>query len=441
MKLTSWGNYPVIDAKIRYFESIDTLEKFITSKQKFIPYGNGRSYGDQALHENVLVTKKYNYITHFDEKKGIMTCQCGVTLEEILNVVVPKGWFLPVTPGTKYITIGGAIASDVHGKNHHKDGTFCEYVLSFDIMLPNGKVITCSPKRNTELFNATCGGNGLTGIVVKATFSLKKIETAYIKQKAIRVKNIDELIHSLEENEHYTYAVAWIDCVSKGKHLGRGVLLLGEHASLNELNSKMKRNPLFLHKKKKINVPIFFPDFALNKLSIKMFNWLYYYKTPKVISESIIDYNTFFYPLDTIDKWNRIYGRRGFTQYQLVIPKKAGLEAVRSIVEKIANGGMGSFLAVLKTTGKYNGNYLSFPMEGYTLALDFAINNKLFSFFDELDELVMQYGGRLYSTKDVRMGAKFFKSSYPDINKFITMRKKINADKKIESLQSKRLEI
>jgi FAD/FMN-containing dehydrogenase len=172
-----------------------------------------------------------------------------------------------------------------------------------------------------------------------------------------------------------------------------------------------------------------------------MFNWLYYYKTPKVISESIIDYNTFFYPLDTIDKWNRIYGRRGFTQYQFVIPKKAGLEAVRSIVEKIANGGMGSFLAVLKTAGKYNGNYLSFPMEGYTLALDFAINDKLFSFLDELDELVMKYGGRLYSTKDVRMGARFFKSSYPDINKFITVRKKINADKKLESLQSKRLEI
>jgi len=202
MKLTSWGNYPVIDAKIDYFESIDTLEKFIISKQKFIPYGNGRSYGDQALYENVLVTKKYNYITHFDEKKGIMTCQCGVTLEEILDVIVPKGWFLPVTPGTKYITIGGAIASDVHGKNHHKDGTFCEYVLSFDIMLPNGNVITCSPKRNADLFNATCGGNGLTGIIVKATFSLKKIETAYIKQKTIKAKNVDELIHRLQENEH-----------------------------------------------------------------------------------------------------------------------------------------------------------------------------------------------------------------------------------------------
>lgn len=441
MKLTSWGNYPVIDAKIDYFESIDTLEKFIKSKQKFIPYGNGRSYGDQALYENVLVTKKYNYITHFDEKKGIMTCQCGVTLEEILDVIVPKGWFLPVTPGTKYITIGGAIASDVHGKNHHKEGTFCDHVHSFDIMLPNGSIVTCSRKKNSELFKATCGGNGLTGIILKATFSLKKIETAFIKQKTIRAKNIDELVCYLEENEKYTYAVAWIDCVSKGKKLGRGVLLLGEHAQLNDLNPKQKKNPLMIPKKKKINVPIFFPNFILNALTIKIFNFLYFNKTPKGISETIIDYHSFFYPLDAIENWNRIYGKRGFTQYQFVIPKKAGIEGLRTIMEAISNSRMGSFLAVLKTAGKHNGNYLSFPMEGYTLAMDFAMNKKLFSFLDELDDIIMRFSGRIYTTKDVRMGSQFFASSYPDIGKFMAVRKKIKADKLFESLQSKRLRI
>jgi len=441
MKLTAWGNYPIVDAQVDYLESVESLKNLILSKQKLIAYGNGRSYGDQALNERVIFTKKYNYITDFDSQKGMITCQCGVTLEEILDVIVPRGWFLQVTPGTKYITVGGAIASDVHGKNHHKEGTFCDHVMSFELMLPDGKVITCSRKNNPEIFKATCGGNGLTGVILKATFRLKKIESAYIKQRTIRAQNIEELINAIEDNEHYTYAVAWIDCVTKGKHLGRGVLLLGEHATVDDLPLKKRNNPLVLPKKKKLTVPIYFPNFTLNKFSIKAFNWLYYHKTPKGVSESIIDYNTFFYPLDAIDNWNRIYGTRGFTQYQFVIPKEAGHEAMRIIMEKITGSGMGSFLAVLKTAGKHNGNYLSFPMEGYTLALDFAIHKKLFAFLDELDELIMQYGGRLYTTKDVRMSSQFFKASYPDISKFMTIRKKLKANTLFESLQSKRLGI
>lgn len=441
MKLTAWGNYPVIEANTEELYSIEYAKKKFQQKTPFIPYANGRSYGDQALSENVLLTKRYNCITAFDAKNGIITCQCGVTLEEILEVVVPCGWFLPVTPGTKYITIGGAVASDVHGKNHHKEGTFCDHVISMDVMLPSGDIVRCSKKENLELFRATCGGNGLTGIILNATFKLKKIETAYIKQTSIRAKNLEELVRLIEENEDYTYAVAWIDCLSKGKNIGRGILLLGEHAHKNELSEKLKTNPLVLSKKKKISVPVYFPNVILNKFTIKLFNLLYYHKEPEGKREKIIDYNTFFYPLDAIDNWNRIYGRRGFTQYQFVIPKSAGLEGLRAIVEKISASGMGSFLAVLKTAGKHNGNYLSFPMEGYTLALDFAIHKKLFDFFNELDQLVAAYGGRIYTTKDVRMCGSFFKNTYPDVEKFIRLRKKLKSDTILQSLQSRRLGI
>ena len=442
MKLSSWGNYPVVDTTAVNLSTAGQMKNDIKGLNAVIPHANGRSYGDQALGEKVLLTRKYNYITDFDIKKGLITCQCGVTLDELLEVIVPKGWFLPVTPGTKYITVGGAIASDVHGKNHHKEGTFCDHIISFDLMLPDGTIIRCSKKENKEIFHATCGGNGLTGLVLKATFSLKPVETAYIKQRSIKAANIDELIKLLEENESYTYSVAWIDCVSTGKNLGRGVLLLGEHAKISDLmNKKQKVDPLVLNSKKKLNVPFYFPNIALNKLSIKMFNFLYYHKAGSGISDSIIDYNTFFYPLDAVDNWNRIYGKRGFTQYQFAVPKSVGTKGVREIVERISKNGMGSFLAVLKTFGPANENYLSFPMEGYTLALDFPIKKKLFPFFDELDRLVEEYGGRLYATKDVRMSGSFFRNSYPLYNKFNSIRKKIKADRKFKSIQSERLGI
>lgn len=442
MEMKGWGNYPIIDSRVETLDDISRIKKVLNDTAGVIPYGNGRSYGDQALGKHIIHTKEYNYITTFDEKKGVITCQCGVTLEDILNVSVPKGWFLYVTPGTKYITVGGAIASDVHGKNHHKEGTFCDHVQSFELMLPDGEVVICSKKLNKDLFHATCGGNGLTGIILNATFKLKPVETAYIKQRAIKAANIDELVKLIEENESYTYSVAWIDCVSKGKKLGRGILLLGEHALSSELMNKAhKKNSLFLKEKPMLNIPFYFPNFVLNKLSINIFNFLYYNKTGKGIHDSITDYNTFFYPLDAVDNWNRIYGKRGFTQYQFAIPKSVGIRGVREIVQKISDNGMGSFLAVLKTFGPANENYASFPMEGYTLALDFPIKKKLFSFFDELDWLVEESGGRLYTTKDVRMNGSFFKNGYPLLDKFTAVRKKIKADKKIKSIQSERLEV
>lgn len=442
MKFTAWGNYPVIEADTQVLKNIDQAKKIIKDNSTITPYGSGRSYGDQALSKNILLTNKYNYITAFDKIKGTITCQCGVTLEEILDVIVPEGWFLPVTPGTKFITTGGAIASDVHGKNHHKEGTFCDHVISMNLLLPSGEIKKCSRKDNSDIFHATCGGNGLTGLILDATFSLKPIETAYIKQRAIRASNIDELIKLLEENESYTYSVAWIDCVAGGKKLGRGILLLGEHAEKKDLPVKLlKDNPLVLKKKIRLTVPFYFPNFILNKFTINIFNFLYFNKTKRGITDSIIDYNSFFYPLDAINNWNRIYGKRGFTQYQFVVPRRIGTDGVKEIVERISKNGMGSFLSVLKIFGPANNNHLSFPMEGYTLALDFPIKKKLFPFFEELDKLVENYGGRLYATKDVRMDSGFFQRSYSGYKKFKSVIKKINSEKKFASIQSERLKI
>ncbi len=441
MKVTAWGNYPQIESEITHLRSIQQIQKELKNKESLIPMGMARSYGDSALNENIVLTKKFNRFLSFDEDKGILTCESGVTLEDILDVFVPRGWFLSVTPGTKFITVGGAIASDVHGKNHHVEGTFCNHVLSLDLMQPSGEIVTCSPSKNSKLFRATCGGNGLTGIIISATFKMKRIETAYIKQKILKAKNLYELVEFLEKNEHYTYTVAWVDCQARNKKMGRGYLMMGEHAVQNDLPKKMlKGNLLKLKEKNKLNIPVFLPNLVLNKLIIKIFNQLIYSTAPRE-NVSIIDYDSFFYPLDAITNWNRIYGKKGFTQYQFVIPKEVGIQGLSKIFKKISDEGMGSFLAVLKIAGAYNQNLLSFPTEGYTLALDFPITPGLFTFLNELDRMIMDYGGRLYLTKDVRMSPEMFQKGYPKWKEFMTIRKQIGADKKFHSLQSKRLEI
>lgn len=440
--MTAWGNYPKIESEVIHLRSVQQAQKEIETNDSIISMGMARSYGDSALSQNIIITRRFNYILDFDGEQGIVTCESGVTLKDLLNTFVPKGWFLPVTPGTKYITVGGAIASDVHGKNHHREGTFCDHLLLLELLLPSGDIIICSPTINSKIFRATCGGNGLTGIILRATFQMKRIETAYIRQRTIKAKNLGQMVELLEMNENYTYTVAWIDCMAKRNSLGRGVLFLGEHAEKVDLASeKLNGNPYIIKDHKKLNVPIFFPNFVLNKMSIESFNSLYYFKFPKDVHDCIVDYDTFFYPLDSIYNWNRIYGKRGFTQYQLVIPKSSGIKGVQRIIKRVSDKKMGSFLAVLKIFGKANGNLLSFPREGYTLTLDFPINRSLFSFLNDLDDVVLEYGGRLYLTKDVRMSARMFRMGYPNWKKFVAIRQDIEADNKFHTLQSRRLGI
>lgn len=435
--IANWGNYPVVESNEESFSFPDQLRQLMDEQTPFIPRGNGRCYGDASLAKRTISTLKYNKILSFDAAKGVFSCQSGLTLDQILEVIVPKGWFLPVTPGTKFITVGGAVASDVHGKNHHIDGSFSNHILEMDVTLSSRETLTCSPVMNPDLFEATCGGMGLTGIITRVSFQLKKMETSFIRQKQIKAANLEELIRLFETHQHYTYSVAWIDCLKKGAHFGRSILMLGEHALLTDLSEKQKQDPLRLPRKKQINFPFNLPSWVLNAFTVKAFNYLFYTKNFKKEINSVISYEPFFYPLDAILHWNRGYGKNGFVQYQFVLP----LEAKQGLVEilnQISDKGLGSFLAVLKVFGKQE-SIISFPKEGYTLALDFPVRPGLLAFLDELDLVVLRYGGRLYMSKDARMKPEVLQSGYPDLGKFKDIVRKYNPDGRIHSLQSDRL--
>jgi len=439
-KISNWNNFPTVLAEEKYFGFREELSENLNNKDGLIPRGMGRCYGDASLSDKILSTLKFNRILEFDPIKGILTCQSGITLEKILEVIVPKGWFLPVTPGTKFITLGGAIASNVHGKNHHKEGAFSNHIIEMEICCQDGKSFTCSEEINPELFHATCGGMGLTGIILNAKFRLKKIETSYIKLLEIRSKNLEEFFSLFQEHHDYTYSVAWIDSLAKGSNFGRGILLLGEHAQKRDLNDRMAKKALRVPEKRKLKVSFFLPSCILNYYSIKAFNTLYYYKSFRKSSMRIIDYDAFFYPLDSIIDWNKMYGKKGFIQYQFVLPLDKSQEGIERILGLLREKGLGSFLTVLKLFGEGE-KLLSFPMRGYTLALDIPIRKNLFDLVDELDKIVLEYGGRIYLSKDARMKKDIFWNSYPEDLKFREIVKKYNPDFKFKSLLSKRLSI
>ncbi len=432
MSLRSWGNYPIMENKVYPLQDVKTAREQVKELSEFIPYGNGRSYGDSALGKNIIHTKKYSYMLAFNEETGVLHCTSGVTLAEIIEVFAPRGWFPAVTPGTKYLTVGGAIAADVHGKNHHSAGTFTEFVESFNLLLPDGKEVECSRKKNKELFYATAGGMGLTGIILDAYIKLKEIKSTKINQITYKTKNLEETFAVFEKIQSYPYSVAWIDCLAKGKNLGRSLIMAGDFEEEGKLEYKTPKRKA---------IPFYFPDFALNTISVKAFNWIYYHRIWKKESKQRVGIDAFFYPLDAIEHWNKMYGKNGFTQYQFILPVENSYQGLKTILEKIAASGMGSFLAVLKLYGKENKNYLSFPMQGYSLALDFKIHKKLFPLLDELDDVVHLSGGRVYLAKDVRLSKENFAKGYPNLEKFIEIRKKYGMNKKMQSLQSMRLEI
>ncbi len=432
MKIQGWGRYPSIETEEQVPSTKSAVSTCLSrlNGNTVISRGMGRSYGDSALAPQVIGTRHLDLLLDFDADRGRLRCGAGVTLAELLEVFVPKGWFLPVTPGTKFVTVGGAIASDVHGKNHHLEGCFSEYVDSFDLMLATGEILSCSPQNHAELFRATCGGMGLTGIILEASLSLKPIRSAFIEQHTLKAPNLQYAIDLLDANQGSTYTVAWIDCLAAGSALGRSLVMLGEHAREGDLNRRSKRQ---------IVVPFDMPGKLLNRFTIKAFNTLYYHRVLQEKSLHTVHYESFFYPLDGLHQWNRLYGKNGFVQYQFVLPKLAGIEGMRAILEKISSSGRGSFLAVLKVFGKQNANFLSFPMEGYTLALDFKVEDGLFELLDALDAMVLDYGGRIYLTKDARMSDRTFKKSYVNWESFQELRERYGALGKFASRQSQRL--
>ncbi len=427
-----WGRYPLVDAEISsptsYSSTITTLVR--QAAQPVIARGMGRSYGDSSLAQRIICCSGLNALLSFDLETGVVRCGAGVTLSDLLNVFVPKGWFLAVTPGTKFVTVGGAIASDVHGKNHHLMGCFSDYVDNFDLLLAGGEIVTCSRSQRSDLFYATCGGMGLTGIVIEATLRLKPIRSAFIEQTILKARNLAEALSLFETHRGATYSVAWIDCLAVGAAMGRALLMLGEHS---------ESGGVVLQEKRPISVPFYLPVQTLNRFSIGVFNMLYYHRVRGKRSIQQRHYEQFFYPLDGINHWNRLYGKRGFVQHQFVIPKAVGLEGLSAILKRIVESRRGSFLAVLKIFGIQNANLLSFPMEGYTLSVDFKLEDGLFELLNELDAMVLDHGGRLYLTKDARMSETTFKRSYLRWEQFQDVRERYGALGKFASHQSQRI--
>ncbi len=409
----SWGRFPASKSRLLPIVwSSDSLPD--SGGKKILARGLGRSYGDCGLNDNgvLMPTPAMNHLLDFNSQTGVLRCETGASLDAILKFAVPRGWFLPMTPGTKFITVGGAIANDVHGKNHHRAGTFGRHVRCFELLRSDGSRRICSPTENSDLFAATIGGLGLTGLITWAEFSLRKISSALIETETIKFGGLDEFFEISDASDtDFEHTVAWVDCLASGKNLGRGLFMRGNHAAAG---------PLTAHRPPKLGVPIDFPATALNHLSVKAFNTLYYTQVLGRTTHSAQHYEPFFYPLDGVHHWNRIYGRRGFFQYQFVVPQTSDASAIREIFERIARSGQGSFLAVLKMFGALaSPGLMSFPFPGVTLALDFANQGaRTLELFRELDRVVLAAGGRFYPAKDARMPAECFFQTYPNAEKF-----------------------
>lgn len=427
-RLHGWGGYPFIEADVITPTTRSECQKPVQDNT-LIARGMGRSYGDSANAPTVLQTTCLDHYIDFDQTIGLLTCEAGITIRDLLPLIVPQSWFVPVTPGTSYVTIGGAIASDVHGKNHHGAGTFGQHVRAITVLLGTGEVVSASRTERPDLFHATCGGMGLTGVILSATIQLVPILSSNIRQCTLKANCLEDACEQFEANAAATYSVAWIDCVARGNALGRSVLMLGEHADDGQLNFTVK-NP--------VTMPIHSPAALLNHWSVSAFNALYYSKA-KDQHCATIPLRPFFYPLDSIGQWNRLYGKPGFIQYQCVLPKADGVLNMRALLTKIAESGAGSFLAVLKQFGAQNENLLTFPMAGYTLALDFKLTDQIKKLAVELDAMLIAMGGRLYLSKDALMSEASFKAMYPRWQKFETVRAKYGAVGKFASAQSKRL--
>jgi len=415
----SWGRYPVVaPATVRTLTWRDAIPPLDTLPAPVLPYAYGRSYGDSCLNAGgtLIDTRGLNRLIAFDTEHGIVRCEAGMSFADLLPVIVPRGWFLPVTPGTKFVSVAGAIANDVHGKNHHRSGTFGRYVTRFELLRSTGERVECSPAMHADLFRATIGGLGLTGLITWAEFQLKPITNAYIAEEGIKFDSLDEFLALTQESDaNYEYTVSWADCLIGGSRVTRGLFARGNHdTDPARAATPPKSGPTLI-------MPMDAPAFALNPLSVKAFNAAIYYGRQRARRMAhVVPYNPFFYPLDAILGWNRMYGKRGFFQYQCVVPFADDNAAIREIFARISAAGEGSFLVVLKTFGALpSPGLMSFPQPGITLALDFANGGtETLRFLDDLDTIVRESGGRVYPAKDARMSAANFRAYFPQWEEF-----------------------
>ena len=441
--LEGWGRHPRLYAESYRLEEraqAAPLLSHLKGRAPVLAYGLGRSYGDAALtHEGAaLKTRALNRVLSFDPESGWVKVEAGVSIAELIQRYLPLGFFPPVVPGTQFVTIGGAIANDIHGKNHHVDGTIADHVRCVELLLASGELVTCDAAHNSELFWATVGGLGLTGLILSAELKLTPVGGPGIEMESIRVRDLDHFFEVSESSAGFTHTVSWIDCSKRGPGMGRGIYLRGRHCDAPPKPRLLGRvagaiSPL-------MRVPFSMPNMLLNPLTVKAFNELYFRKHPEGTLEQVTHYEPFFFPLDFVKRWNLIYGRRGFLQYQLVVPRSPDHRAIREVLTEISEAGMGSFLAVIKEFGDQRHPHLSFPMPGVTLALDFPhYGPPLLALLSRLDRVVIEAGGRVYLGKDARLPQAHFVEMYPDWEGWRALKERWDPEQVFRSALSDRL--
>jgi decaprenylphospho-beta-D-ribofuranose 2-oxidase len=431
-RLAGWGGFPVADCALHRPGTLAKAMQEARAADDLIARGAGRAYGDAALNPALTLDMTVNSrLLAFDEAAGVIACEAGLMLSDLIAVAGPRGWFPPVTPGTQFVTIGGMVAADVHGKNHHVDGSIGRYVRSLTLLTGAGAVVECSPQSDPELFFATIGGMGLTGVILEVSLALRPVSSLWIRQEVTRTSGLDETLAVMAASAQQTYSVAWVDCLAKGESLGRAIVSTAEHASAQETQGLAAPVP----RRGPTAPPI--PVNLVRTSGLRLFNAAYYGLNKP--GSSLVPYDAFFYPLDRIGGWNRLYGPGGFFQHQCVIPAEAGAEGARRLLQEVAAAGTGSFLSVLKLLGEQGQGLLSFPRPGVTVAMDFPCNPANFALADRLDAVVLDLGGRLYLAKDSRMSAALFRQTYPNLEQFQAIRRRVDPAGKFRSSLSQRL--
>ncbi|SFQ63851.1 FAD/FMN-containing dehydrogenase [Roseivivax halotolerans] len=436
--LSGWGRYPRLYGPLATAQTAEAATRLTASAPGVVARGLGRAYGDAAIgRERTLAAPGLDRLKGFDAETGLLRAEAGVSLHDILTTFVPRGFFPPVVPGTRFVTLGGMIASDVHGKNQHNEGTFGEHVEVLSLALPDGRTIRCGRNENPELFRATIGGMGLTGTILDASFRLRRVETGWIRQTTSVAENLSEAIALLGRTSGATYTVAWIDVLARGTSLGRSLILEGEHAGRDELEPRQV--PFPPARTGRFGVPFDMPGGLLNARTVSAFNALYYRKGARRAGQTtLVPWDSYFFPLDGIARWNRIYGPHGFVQHQCVIPEARAEAVLSAMLDRLSETGTGSFLAVLKRLRAGTG-LMSFPMDGLTLALDIPVSERRLALMAEIDGLVSDAGGRLYLAKDACQSRDTFEAGYPNIAAFREVRRDAGVFEHMSSKQSERL--
>jgi decaprenylphospho-beta-D-ribofuranose 2-oxidase len=428
--LTGWGRTAPTAAKVSHLGADSASVAAAVTRvgdRGILARGLGRSYGDAAQNAGgeVLLLDRAQQL-HLDATAGVVHVDAGVSLDRLIRELLPHGFFVSVTPGTRFVTVGGAIAADIHGKNHHVEGSFSEHVVEMTLVTADGRTRVLTPEGTPELFWATVGGMGLTGVITAASLRVKPVETAYIRVDTDRTANLAELVDLMRRtDDDYTYSVAWIDLLAKGDAMGRAVLTRGEHARTGDLSERLARRPLEIQAAQRLRAPGWAPNHLMNHWTVKAFNEAWFRKAPRTRRDETTHLAAFFHPLDGVAEWNRLYGSRGLVQYQFAVPASAE-EALTEAVRRIAAAGHASFLAVLKRFGPGNPGMLSFPQEGWTLALDLPADPGLAPLLDALDALVLEAGGRIYLAKDARARPETLRRMYPRLEEFQEVRRRID---------------